>query len=70
MSSSSAPSITELANGVAGLVVMSGLFAGVSRSLAILRGLSTAAVDRMTAIGFLVGTVFAMVILGFDAGGR
>lgn len=64
MSSSSATSITELVNGAAGLVVvMSGLFAGATRSLAILRGHPAEAVDRVTAMGFLAGAGVAMLIL-------
>jgi hypothetical protein len=55
---------TELINEVAGLVVvLSGVLAGVTRSLAILRRSTTEAVDRATAVGFLAGAVFAVVIL-------
>lgn len=64
MSSSLAASITELVNGAAGLVVvMSGVFAGGTRSLAILLRVPTEDVDRVTAVGFLVGAGVAMVIL-------
>lgn len=64
MSSSSETSITELVNGAAGLVVvMSGLLAGVTRSLAILAGLPAEDVDRVTAMGFLAGAGVAMVML-------
>lgn len=64
MSPPSATSVTDLANGAAGLVVvMSGVLAGVARSLAILRELPAKTVDRATAIGFLAGAVAAMLIL-------
>jgi len=59
--SAPAPTFTELLNGAAGLVVvLSGLFAGLARSLAVLSGLSTEYVERVTAIGFLLGAVLAV----------
>jgi type IV secretory pathway TrbD component len=64
MSASSSASITEALNGAVGLVVvMSGLLAGVTRSLAILAGLSAKEVDRVTAMGFLAGAGVAMMML-------
>jgi hypothetical protein len=64
MFSSPATSITELVNGAAGLVVvLSGLFAGGTRSLAILLGFPSDGVERATALGFLAGTVLAMAVL-------
>jgi hypothetical protein len=42
---------------------MSGLLAGVGRSLAILLGLSAKQVERVTALGFLAGAAAAMPIL-------
>ena len=67
----STTSVTELANGAAGLVVVvSGVLAGMARSFAILCGFSVAAVERATAIGFLAGAAFAMAMLGFEVAGR
>jgi dienelactone hydrolase len=67
MSASSSASITEVLNGAVGLVVvMSGLLAGVTRSLAILAGLSAKDVDRVTAMGFLAGAGVAMMMLSGD----
>jgi hypothetical protein len=64
MFSPSTTSVTEFVNGAAGLVVvMSGLLAGVGRSLAILLGLSAKQVERVTALGFLAGAVAAVPIL-------
>jgi hypothetical protein len=64
MSSSTAASISEFASGAGGLiVVMSGLSAGGTRSLAILLRLPAGDVDRVTAVGFLAGAAVAMVIL-------
>lgn len=55
---------TELINEVAGLVVvLSGVLAGVTRSVAILRGSAADAIDRATAVGFLAGAAFAVVTL-------
>ena len=64
MFSSPATSITELVNGAAGLVVvLSGLLAGGTRSLAILLGSSSKRVERATALGFLAGAALAMAVL-------
>lgn len=61
---SASASITEILNGAAGLVVvMSGLLAGVVRSLAVLTGLPAEDVDRVTAMGFLTGAGVAMMML-------
>lgn len=65
--SAPAPSVTELLDGAAGLVVvLSGLFAGLARSVAVLGGLSTKYVERATAVGFLLGAVLAIagMVLG------
>lgn len=71
MSPPSSTSLTELLNGAAGLVVvMSGVLAGVTRSLAILLGFSAERVERVTAIGFLIGAASATVILGGTLIGR
>jgi len=66
-----AASVTELANGAAGLVVVvSGVLAGVARSFAILSGFSASAVERATAIGFLAGAALAMTMLGLEVAAR
>jgi hypothetical protein len=71
MSAPTTTSVTELANGAAGLVVVvSGVLAGVARSFAILCGFSAAAVERATAIGFLAGAALAMAMLGLEGTGR
>jgi hypothetical protein len=63
-------SITELVSGAAGLIaVVSGLVAAATRSVTILGGLSAETIDRLTAVGFLVGAVLANAILGIEVGG-
>jgi hypothetical protein len=69
--SPSATSFTEFVSGAAGLVVVvSGAFAGMARSVAVLRRLPAEDVDRATAIGFLAGAAIAtMVLAGSLVGG-
>jgi uncharacterized protein YjeT (DUF2065 family) len=71
MPSLPATSFTDLANGAAGLVVVvSGVFAGVARSLAILRGVSAERIERATATGFLARAAIAMLVLVIEGIGR
>jgi len=69
--SAPAPSLTDLVNGAAGLVVvLSGLVAAATRSVAILYGRSEKAVERATAVGFLAGAGIAVLVLGIGLLGR
>jgi hypothetical protein len=69
--SAPAPSFTDLVNGAAGLVVvLSGLVAAATRSVAILYGWPEKAVERATAIGFLAGAGIAVLVLGISLVGR
>ena len=62
--SAPAPSLTELVNGAGGLVViLSGLVAAATRSVVVLAGWSEKAVERATAVGFLLGAAAAIVLL-------
>jgi hypothetical protein len=64
--SAPAPSLTELLNGAAGLVVvLSGLFAGFGRSVAVVTGASRQHVELATAVGFLVGAFLAVSLMAF-----
>lgn len=67
----SATSVTDLANGAAGLVVVfSGVLAGVARSMAILMRVSDEHIERATATGFLLGAAIALLILTSEALGE
>jgi hypothetical protein len=67
MDPSPSPSLTELINGAAGLIVTVGsVFAATSRSFAILLGLRPAIVDRITATSFLTSAGGAIAVLAVD----
>jgi hypothetical protein len=64
--SAPAPSLTELLDGAAALVVvLSGLFAGLGRSVAVVTGASRHHVELATAVGFLVGAFVAVALMAF-----
>lgn len=61
--------MTEAANGIAGLVaVVSGIAAGIARSLATLLDRPREGVDRTTAVAFLLAIVFVCLFLLAVAG--
>jgi hypothetical protein len=58
---------TEVVSNASGtMVVVTGLFAGASRTLAILRGAPPSEVERMTAAGFALGAVVAISLFIID----
>lgn len=64
MAPATATPFTDLISVTAGVVViLSGVFAGIARVYAILRGAAPDRVERVTAVGFLVGAALAVVLL-------
>jgi hypothetical protein len=58
---------TEVVSSASGtMIVVTGLFAGVARTLAILKGVPPDEVERMTAVGFALGAAVMVPVFIID----